>query len=195
VEILATLSLLCPEVVRDIEQTGMQRFPNTPAICGGRGKACIRPGDRCPLDLRDSCISALVRSCSLKRSARPRRIRAQTGDSVWLHCLLLMDRTTFDALLLAWLGQSKRAVAFFGFMGATMTMETIGRRARDARCRDDKVNLLAWAPQTVPQKRLRGRSVTLNKRALERWAMKPTPAAAGHTACQPGQGVWNAAMR
>jgi hypothetical protein len=45
-----------------------------------------------------------------------------------LHCLLLMDRITFDALLLAWLGAVENGLsAFFGFMGTTMTMETIGR--------------------------------------------------------------------
>ncbi|TGV46653.1 hypothetical protein EN784_54715, partial [bacterium M00.F.Ca.ET.141.01.1.1] len=39
-----------------------------------------------------------------------------------LHCLLLMDRITFDALLLAWLGAVENGLsAFFGFMGTTMT--------------------------------------------------------------------------
>ncbi|WP_246673731.1 hypothetical protein [Mesorhizobium sp. B2-3-13] len=87
-----------------------------------------------------------------------------------LHCLLLMDRITFDALLFAWLGAVENELsAFVGFMGTTMTMETIGREGPGwLDVGDDKVNLFGMGRHKLCRKSACAAGpVTLNKRALE----------------------------
>lgn len=87
-----------------------------------------------------------------------------------LHCLLLMDRITFDALMLAWLGAVESGLsAFFCFMGTTMTMETIGREGPGwLDVGDDKVNLFGMGRHKLCRKSACAAGpVFLNKRALE----------------------------
>ena len=81
-----------------------------------------------------------------------------------------MDRITFDALLLAWLGAVENGLsAFFGFMGTTMTMETVGQEGPGwLDVGDDKVNLFGMGRHKLCRKSVCAAGpVSLNKRALE----------------------------
>ncbi|TIS15974.1 MAG: hypothetical protein E5X07_36030, partial [Mesorhizobium sp.] len=172
VEILAVLSLLCPEVVRDIEQ-------NWNAPVSDYARHLWRPVAR---PASDPAIAAR----SILRDVLHQRLGAimqpeEVGKALdefehrpviqsGLHCLLLMDRITFDALMLAWLGAVESGLsAFFCFMGTTMTMETIGREGPGwLDVGDDKVNLFGMGRHKLCRKSACAAGpVFLNKRALE----------------------------
>ncbi|UCI07180.1 hypothetical protein [Mesorhizobium sp. B1-1-8] len=171
-EILALLSLLCPEVAHDIKQ-------NWNAPVSGYARHLWRPVAR-PVSSPAIAARSILRDVLHQRlgltmqSAEigkvleefERRPVIQSG----LHCLLLMDRITFDALLLAWLGAVENGLsAFFCFMGATMTMETIGREGPGwLDVGDDKINLFGMGRHKLCRKSacVAG-PVSLNKRALE----------------------------
>ncbi|RWI96455.1 MAG: hypothetical protein E5X33_00205 [Mesorhizobium sp.] len=172
VEILAVLSLLCPEVVRDIEQNWnapvsdyarhlwrpMARPASDPAIAA---RSILR-------DVLHRRLGAIMQPEEVGKAleAFEHRPVIQSG----LHCLLLMDRITFDALLLAWLGAVESGLsAFFCFMGTTMTMETIGREGPGwLDVGDDKVNLFGMGRHKLCRKSACAAGpVFLNKRALE----------------------------
>ncbi len=171
-EILAVLSLLCPEVVRDIEQNWnkpvseyarhlwrpVAQPASTPAIAA-RSILCEVLQDR---------LGALMHPEKARKAIEEfeRRPVIQSG----LHCLLLMDRITFDALLLAWLGASESGLsAFFGFVGTTMTMETIGREGPGwLDVGGDKINLFGMGRHKLCRKSVCAAGpVSLNRRALE----------------------------
>ncbi|TIU42986.1 MAG: hypothetical protein E5W31_04745, partial [Mesorhizobium sp.] len=128
VEILAVLSLLCPEVVRDIEQ-------NWNAPVSDYARHLWRPVAR-PVSGPAIAARSILRDVLRQRLdviMQPEEVAKVLEEfehrpviQSGLHCLLLMDRITFDALLLAWLGAVENGLsAFVGFMGTTMTMETI----------------------------------------------------------------------
>ena len=172
VETLAVLSLLCPEVVRDIEQHW-----NAPVSGYARHlwRPLARPASAPAIAARSILRDVLHRRLSVIMPPEEigrvleefeHRPVIQSG----LHCLLLMDRITFDALLLAWLGAVENGLsAFVGFMGTTMTMETIGREGPGwLDVGDDKVNLFGMGRHKLCRKStcVAG-PVSLNKRALE----------------------------
>ncbi|MGX5843198.1 hypothetical protein ACWGTI_20970 [Mesorhizobium sp. ArgA1] len=171
-EILAVLSLLCPEVARDIEQNWnapvseyarhlwrlVARPASGPAIAA---RSILR-------DVLHQRLGVMMRPEEVGKALDEfeRRPVIQSG----LHCLLLMDRITFDALLLAWLGAVENGLsAFFGFMGATMTMETVGREGPGwLDVGDDKVNLFGMGRHKLCRKSVCAAGpVSLNKRALQ----------------------------
>ena len=171
-EILAVLSLLCPEVVRDIEQNW-----NAPVSDYARylWRPVARPGSGPAIAARSILRDVLHRR--LGAIMQPEDIGRALDEfehkpviQSGLHCLLLMDRITFDALLLAWLGAVENGLsAFVGFMGTTMTMETIGREGPGwLDVGDDKVNLFGIGRHKLCRKStcVAG-PVSLNKRALE----------------------------
>ncbi|RUW55409.1 hypothetical protein EOA32_01920 [Mesorhizobium sp. M1A.F.Ca.ET.072.01.1.1] len=171
-EILAVLSLLCPEVVRDIEQNW-----NAPVSDYARHlwRPVVRPASDPAIaarsilrDVLHQRLGAIMQPEEVGKAFDEFEHRPviQSG----LHCLLLMDRITFDALLLAWLGAVESGLsAFFCFMGTTMTMETIGREGPGwLDIGDDKVNLFGMGRHKLCRKSacVAG-PVFLNKRALE----------------------------
>ncbi|TIV80674.1 MAG: hypothetical protein E5V93_08375, partial [Mesorhizobium sp.] len=172
VEILAVLSLLSPEVVRDIEQ-------NWNAPVSDYARHLWRPVAR-PVSGPAIAARSILREVLRQRLGaimQPDEI-GRTLDEFenrpviqsGLHCLLLMDRITFDAILLAWLGAVESGQsAFFGFMGATMTMETVGREGPGwLDLGDDKVNLFGLGRHKLCRKSVCvAGPVSLNKRALE----------------------------
>ena len=171
-EILAVLSLLCPEVVRDIEQhwnapvsdyarhlwRPVARPVSGPAIAA---RSILR-------DVLHHRLGVIMQPEEIGKTLEEFEHRPviQSG----LHCLLLMDRITFDAVLLAWLGAVENGLsAFVGFMGTTMTMETVGREGPGwLDVGDDKVNLFGMGRHKLCRKStcVAG-PVSLNKRALE----------------------------
>lgn len=172
VDILALLSLLCPEVVRDIEQNW-----NAPVSEYARHlwRPVARPASGPSIAARSILRDVLHRR--LGAMMQPEQIGKALEEfehrpviQSGLHCLLLMDRITFDALLLAWLGAVENGLsAFFGFMGATMTMETVGREGPGwLDVGDDKVNLFGMGRHKLCRKSVCAAGpVTLNTRALE----------------------------
>ncbi|MGX5831126.1 hypothetical protein [Mesorhizobium sp. 43Arga] len=171
-EILAVLSLLCPEVVRDIEQNW-----NAPVsdYASHLWRPVARPASGPAIAARS--ILREVLHHRLDAVMRPEEIGKVLEEfehrpviQSGLHCLLLMDRITFDAMLLAWLGAVENGLsAFVGFMGTTMTMETIGREGPGwLDVGDDKVNLFGMGRHKLCRKStcVAG-PVSLNKRALE----------------------------
>lgn len=172
VDILAVLSLLCPEVVRDIEQNW-----NAPVSDYARHlwRPVARPGSAPSIaarsilrDVLQQRLGAIMQPEAIDKALDEfdHRPVIQSG----LHCLLLMDRITFDALLLAWLGAVENGLsAFFGFMGTTMTMETTGREGPGwLDVGDDKVNLFGMGRHKLCRKSACAAGpVTLNGRALE----------------------------
>lgn len=171
-EILAALSLLCPEVVCDIEQ-------NWNAPVSDYARHLWRPVAR-PVSGPAIAARSILREVLYQRlrvimppeeigkilEQFEHRPVIQSG----LHCLLLMDRITFDALLLAWLGAVENGLsAFVGFTGTTMTMETVGREGPGwLDVGDDKVNLFGMGRHKLCRKStcVAG-PVSLNKHALE----------------------------
>ncbi|MER9400953.1 hypothetical protein NKI46_22855 [Mesorhizobium sp. M0615] len=172
VDILAVLSLLCPEVVRDIEQNW-----NAPVSDYARHlwRPVARPASALSIaarsilrDVLQQRLGAIMQPEAIGKALDEfdHRPVVQSG----LHCLLLMDRITFDALLLAWLGAvENRLSAFFGFMGTTMTMETTGREGPGwLDVGDDKVNLFGMGRHKLCRKSACAAGpVALNGRALE----------------------------
>ncbi|TPJ13880.1 hypothetical protein FJ950_23735 [Mesorhizobium sp. B2-3-14] len=171
-EILAVLSLLCPEVVRDIEQ-------NWNAPVSDYARHLWRPVAR-PVSSPAIAARSILREVLHQRLGvimQPQQIGKALDEFEYrpviqsgLHCLLLMDRTTFDALLFAWLGAVENGLsAFVGFMGTTMTMETIGREGPGwLDVGDDKVNLFGMGRHKLCRKSACAAGpVSLNKRALE----------------------------
>ncbi|MES0201279.1 hypothetical protein [Mesorhizobium sp. M0011] len=172
VDVLAVLSLLCPEVVRDIEQNW-----NAPVSEYARHlwRPVARPASSPAIAARSILLDILHQRLDLIMQPEEvgkaleefdHRPVIQSG----LHCLLLMDRITFDALLFAWLGAVENGLsAFVGFMGTTMTMETIGREGPGwLDVGDDKVNLFGMGRHKLCRKSACAAGpVTLNKRALE----------------------------
>jgi len=171
-EILAVLSLLCPEVVRDIEQNWnapvseyarhlwrpVARPASTPAIAA---RSILR-------DVLQQRLGAVMQPEEAAKAIDDFEHRPviQSG----LHCLLLMDRITFDALLLAWLGAVENGLsAFVAFMGTTMTMETVGREGPGwLDVGDDKINLFGMGRHKLCRKSTCAAGpVSINKRALE----------------------------
>ncbi len=171
-DILAVLSRLCPEVVRDIEQhwnapvseyarhlwRPVARPASGPAIAA---RSILR-------DVLQQRLGAIMPPEAVGKALDEFEHRPviQSG----LHCLLLMDRITFDALLLAWLGAVENGLsAFVGFMGTTMTMETVGREGPGwLDVGDDKVNLFGMGRHKLCRKSTCAAGpVSLNKRALE----------------------------
>ncbi len=169
---LAVLSRLCPEVVRDIEQhwnapvseyarhlwRPVARPASGPAIAA---RSILR-------DVLHRRLGAIMQPEAIGKALEEFEHRPviQSG----LHCLLLMDRITFDALLLAWLGAVESGLsAFVGFMGTTMTMETVGREGPGwLDVGDDKVNLFGMGRHKLCRKSVCAAGpVSLNKRALE----------------------------
>ncbi|AZO11453.1 MULTISPECIES: hypothetical protein [unclassified Mesorhizobium] len=171
-EILAVLSLLCPEVACDIEQ-------NWNAAVSDYARHLWRPVAR-PASGPAIAARSIVREVLHQRLGvimQPEQIGKALEEfehrpvvQSGLHCLLLMDRITFDALLLAWLGAVENGLsAFICFMGTTMTMETIGREGPGwLDVGDDKVNLFGMARHKLCRKSacVAG-PVALNRRALE----------------------------
>ncbi|MER9067427.1 hypothetical protein NKH84_12740 [Mesorhizobium sp. M0902] len=171
-EILAVLSLLCPEVVRDIEQ-------NWNAPVSDYARHLWRPVAR-PASGPAIAARSILREILHQRLGmimQPEKIGKALDEfehrpviQSGLHCLLLMDRITFDALLLAWLGAVENGLsAFVGFMGTTMTMETVGREGPGwLDVGDDKINLFGMGRHKLCRKSacVAG-PVSLNKRALE----------------------------
>ncbi|RUU75012.1 hypothetical protein EOD03_25665, partial [Mesorhizobium sp. M7A.T.Ca.TU.009.01.1.2] len=169
VDILAVLSLLCPEVVRDIEQNW-----NAPVSEYARHlwRPVARPASGPAIAARSILLDILHQRLSLIMQPEEvvkaleefdHRPVIQSG----LHCLLLMDRITFDALLFAWLAAVENGLsAFVGFMGTTMTMETIGREGPGwLDVGDDKVNLFGMGRHKLCRKSACAAGpVTLNKR-------------------------------
>ncbi|WP_244508031.1 hypothetical protein [Mesorhizobium sp. ORS 3428] len=166
------LSLLCPEVARDIKQNW-----NAPVSDYARHlwRPVARPASGPAIAARSILrevlhqrLDAIMQPQQIGRALEEFEHRPviQSG----LHCLLLMDRITFDALLLAWLGAVENGLsAFFGFMGTTMTMETIGREGPGwLDVGDDKINLFGMGRHKLCRKSacVAG-PVSLNKRALE----------------------------
>ncbi|TPL85240.1 hypothetical protein FJ941_07775 [Mesorhizobium sp. B2-3-13] len=171
-EILAVLSLLCPEVVRDIEQ-------NWNASVSDYARHLWRPVAK-PVSGPAIAARSMLREVLHQRlgvTMQPEEIGKALDEFEYrpviqsgLHCLLLMDRITFDALLFAWLGAVENELsAFVGFMGTTMTMETIGREGPGwLDVGDDKVNLFGMGRHKLCRKSACAAGpVTLNKRALE----------------------------
>jgi len=171
-EILAVLSLLCPEVVRDIEQ-----YWNAPVSEYARhlwrpvARPVSAPAIAARSVLRDVLhqrLGVIMWPGEIGKALEEFEHRPviQSG----LHCQLLMDRITFDALLLAWLGAVENGLsACFGFMGTTMTMETIGREGPGwLDVGDDKVNLFGMGRHKLCRKSacVAG-PVSVNTRALE----------------------------
>ncbi|MER8632749.1 hypothetical protein NKH55_23710 [Mesorhizobium opportunistum] len=171
-EILAVLSLLCPEVVRDIEQ-------NWNAPVSDYARHLWRPVAR-PVSVPTIAARSMLREVLHQRLGvmmQPEEIGKALDEFEYrpviqsgLHCLLLMDRITFDSLLFAWLGAVENELsAFVGFMGTTMTMETIGREGPGwLHVGDDKVNLFGMGRHKLCRKSACAAGpVSLNKRALE----------------------------
>ncbi|TPJ40536.1 hypothetical protein FJ434_17465 [Mesorhizobium sp. B2-5-13] len=171
-EILAVLSLLCPEVVCDIEQ-------NWNASVSDYARHLWRPVAK-PVSGPAIAARSMLREVLHQRLGaimQPEEIGKALDEFEYkpviqsgLHCLLLMDRITFDALLFAWLGAVENELsAFVGFMGTTMTMETIGREGPGwLDVGDDKVNLFGMGRHKLCRKSACAAGpVTLNKRALE----------------------------
>ncbi|MBZ9850365.1 hypothetical protein LB565_20495 [Mesorhizobium sp. CA14] len=170
-EILAVLSLLCPEVARDIEQNWhspvsdyarhlwrpVARPVSGPAIAA---RSILR-------DVLRQRLGAIMQPEEIGKVLEEFEHRPviQSG----LHCLLLMDRITFDAFLLAWLGAVENGLsAFVNFMGTTMTMETVGREGPGwLDVGDDKVNLFGMGRHKLCRKSacVAG-PVSINQRAL-----------------------------
>lgn len=171
VEILAVLSLLCPEVVRDIEQNW-----NAPVSDYARHlwRPVARPASGPAIAARSILREVLHQRLGV--TMEPEEIGKALDEfenrpviQSGLHCLLLMDRITFDALLLAWLGAFENGLsAFVGFMGTTMTMETIGREGPGwLDVGDDKINLFGMGRHKLCRKSACAAGpVSLNKRAL-----------------------------
>ncbi|MDX8454332.1 hypothetical protein RFM98_16355 [Mesorhizobium sp. VK9D] len=172
VEILAVLSLLCPEVVRDIEQ-------NWNASVSDYARHLWRPVAR-PASGPAIAARSILREALHERLdviMRPEEIGKALEEfehrpviQSGLHCLLLMDRITFDAVLLAWLGAVENGLsAFFGFMGTTMTMETVGREGPGwLDVGYDKINLFGLGRHKLCRKSTCAAGpVSLNTRALE----------------------------
>lgn len=172
VEILAVLSLLCPEVVRDIEQNW-----NAPASDYARHlwRPVARPASGPSIAARSILRDALQQR--LAAIMQPEEIGKALDEfehrpviQSGLHCLLLMDRITFDAFLLAWLGAVETGLsAVVGFMGTTMTMETVGQEGPGwLDVGDDKVNLFGMGRHKLCRKSVCAAGpVSLNKRALQ----------------------------
>ena len=171
-EVLAVLSLLCPEVVRDIEQ-------NWNAPVSDYARHLWRPVAR-PASGPAIAARSILRDVLHQRLAaimQPEEVGKALDEfehipviQSGLHCLLLMDRITFDALLLAWLGGVETGLsAFVGFMGTTMTMETVGQEGPGwLDVGDDKVNLFGMGRHKLCRKSVCAAGpVSLNKRALE----------------------------
>lgn len=171
-EILALLSLLCPEVVRDIEQNWdapvseyarhlwrpVARPASGPAIAA---RSILR-------EVLHDRLGTLMQPEEARKAIEEfeQRPVIQSG----LHCLLLMDRITFDALLLAWLGAVENGLsAFVGFVGTTMTMETTGREGPGwLDVGGDKVNLFGMGRHKLCRKSVCAAGpVSLNRSALE----------------------------
>lgn len=171
VEILAVLSLLCPEVVRDIEQNW-----NAPVSDYARHlwRPVARPASGSAIAARSILREVLHQRLGV--TMEPEEIGKALDEfenrpviQSGLHCLLLMDRITFDALLFAWLGAFENGLsAFVGFMGTTMTMETIGREGPGwLDVGDDKINLFGMGRHKLCRKSACAAGpVSLNKRAL-----------------------------
>jgi len=171
-EILAVLSLLCPEVVSDIERnwdkpvSEYARHLWRPVAKPASGPA-IAARSTLRKVLHDR-MSPLMQPEEIGRALQEfeQRPVIQSG----LHCLLLMDRITFDALLLAWLGAVESGMsAFLGFVGTTMTMETVGKEGPGwLDIGSEKINLFGMGRHKLCRKSVCvAGPVSLNRSALE----------------------------
>lgn len=171
-EVLAALWRLCPEVGRDVTEhwhaplssyaRHLWRPTSVPTSrLGATARSILRE------TLQDR-LAAHMSPESLQTALGEfdRRSVIQTG----LHCQLLLDRITFDAFLLSWLGAVENSLsAFFVFTGTTMTMETIGREGPGwLDLGVDKINLFGVGRHKLSRKSVCATGpVSLNKRALE----------------------------
>lgn len=170
--LLATLSRLCPEVGHDIEAywsepvtsyAGHLWRSTTEPRCGPANAA--RSILREALDRR-LCVAVPRQEAEAALRAFDRAAVIQTG----LHCQLLLDRTTFDAFVLSWLGAvENRLSAFLVFTGATMTMETVGREGPGwLDTGADKINLFGMGRHKLSRRSVCATGpVSLNREALE----------------------------
>lgn len=170
--LLAALAQLCPEVAQDIETHWDE--PVT-FYAGHLWRPTIAPASRIGNEARSILRETLCRHLSptMAHQGLAAALRAfdqagviQTG----LHCQLLLDRKTFDAFVLSWLGAvENRLPAFLVFSGTTMTMETIGREGPGwLDTGTDKVNLFGMGRHKLSRRSVCATGlVLLNKPALE----------------------------
>ena len=130
-EVLAALWRLCPEVGRDITE-------HWHAPLSSYARHLWRPTSA-PTSRLGATARSILRETLQDRLAAhmpPESLKAALGEfdrrsviQTGLHCQLLLDRMTFDAFLLGWLGAVENSLStFLVFTGTTMTMETIGRK-------------------------------------------------------------------
>lgn len=170
--LLAALALLCPEVTQDIENHWDE--PVT-SYAGHLWRPTIAPLSRIGTEARAILREALCRhlgptmahqGMEAALGAFDHAAAIQTG----LHCQLLLDRKTFDAFVLSWLGAvENRLSAFLVFSGTTMTMETVGREGPGwLDTGADKVNLFGMGRHKLSRRSVCATGpVSLNKQALE----------------------------
>ncbi|MGB3386888.1 MAG: hypothetical protein WBA88_02790 [Pseudaminobacter sp.] len=175
--LLAALSLLCPEVAQDIERHWNQ--PVT-SYAGHLWRSTVAPASRMGKEARSilretlgSHVGKAVPHQDIEVALREfdHTAAIQTG----LHCQLLLDRTTFDAFVLSWLGAvENRLSTFLVFSGTTMTMETVGREGPGwLDTGPGKLNLFGMGRHKLSRRSVCATGpVSLNKEALEALSQK-----------------------
>ncbi|RUM98936.1 hypothetical protein EET67_04635 [Pseudaminobacter arsenicus] len=170
--LLAALSLLCPEVAQDIERHWDE--PVT-SYAGHLWRATSAPASRLANEARAILRQMLGKHLSTimipqDAAAGLREFDRAAAIQTGLHCQLLLDRTTFDAFVLSWLGAAEnRLPAFLVFSGTTMTMETIGREGPGwLDTGTDKVNLFGMGRHKLSRRSVCATGpVSINRQALE----------------------------
>ena len=171
-EVLAVLARLCPEVARDISA-------HLHAPVSDYARHLWRPthvptsrlGTKARLILREALRNWLhphipPESLQAALGEFDRTAVIQTG----LHCQLLLDRITFDAFLLGWLGAVENRLSnLFVFSGTTVTLETIGREGPGwLSVGGKKINLFGLGRHKLSRRSVCATGpVSLNQRALE----------------------------
>ena len=171
-DVIAALQRLCPEVGRDISDHWRAPLVSYAAhLWRPTAAPTSRIGMAARSILRDTLLERLLEKLSPTEAAIALaefdgRAVVQTG----LHSQLLLDRITFDAFLLGWLGAVENGLStFFAFTGATVTMETVGREGPGwLGVGSERINLFGMGRHKLcRQSACAAGPVSLNKRTLE----------------------------
>lgn len=175
-DVIAALRRLCPEVGRDIGDHWRAPLASYAAhLWRPTAAPTSRIGMAARAILRDTLYERLLAELSPTKAALALaefdgRAVVQAG----LHSQLLLDRITFDAFLLGWLGAVENDLsAFFAFTGATVTLETVGREGPGwLTVGSGHINIFGLGRHKLCRQSVCAAGpVSLNKRALDTLAL------------------------
>ena len=171
-DVMAALRRLCPEIGCDIADHWRAPLASYAAhLWRPTAAPTSRIGMAARSILRDTLHERLLaKLCPTKAAVALAEFDGRAVVQAGLHSQLLLDRITFDAFLLGWLGAVENGLsAFFAFTGATVTMETVGREGPGwLGVGSEHINLFGMGRHKLCRQSVCAAGpVSLNKRALE----------------------------